>query len=223
MPAAPKPKEESSSEEEDFRMKKPEPKVVEAALGVSSVLGKRMDKIKSKIKQEIEERKQREIDALLERGPQKKNKKKKSRKRKKVAEVEEDDKAEEDREEEKKKEEAPKPANNEALRDKFKAIYEKMRRADEDAASLTRLPGVNEGGEEQVGLIIRKKRPKKADSERSVRKVAVAPRRSTIGPAIVPPSDGGNEDNAQWQDTTWVPPSGQNGDGRTHLNAKFGY
>jgi len=123
--------------------------------------------------------------------------------------------------------EVPVKEDNESIRNKFKEIYEKMRRDEETQKNLFRLPA-NEQEEQQVGLIVRKKKRKAGENQGSnamtemVAQRAKVPRRSHIGPAVTKPSTI-VEDEAEWQDTAWRPPAGQTGDGRTHLNDKYGY
>ncbi|GAB5360689.1 hypothetical protein AAMO2058_000648700 [Amorphochlora amoebiformis] len=222
MPAPAK-VESDEEAEEDYRMKKvtdtgrPDSARAES---VSSVLS-RMPKMKKKIEKEIEERKRLALEGF-EAGPKRRNKDKKKSKKKEIkSRVEEKDVEGSENKEEDDSGEAPVPKlDNDTLRERYKALFDKMRRDEETAATLTRLPGVQK--DDQVGLIIRKKkRPKDEENKSAGDRRAKVPRRSKIGPAVVPMSTG--EDTAQWQDIAWAPPKNQSGDGRTHLNEKFGY
>mmetsp|Transcript_25690 Transcript_25690/g.41528 ORF Transcript_25690/g.41528 Transcript_25690/m.41528 type:complete len:220 (+) Transcript_25690:217-876(+) len=199
---------------------------------VGAVL-KRVTKMKKKIEDKIEEKRAVEHAALVgpENDPKKPNKKKR-KKNQRVKSAKEDE--DEEKGDQKSKgdgdgddqDNAPKPVDNDTLRSKYKEIFEKMRRDEENQKSLYRLPGVEEA-EQQVGLILRKKKKRKktqsdGDDEDGGGATNKIPRRSKIGPAVVPPPTV-SEDQAQWQDTAWQPPKGQTGDGRTHLNDKYGY
>ncbi len=103
----------------------------------------------------------------------------------------------------------PRQGNNEQIRLKYQKLYEKMQRDAEARKTLDVMPASDKAGE-QYGLVVRGNAKKRNST---------APRRPSPAPAPVEPALHASD----WADTAWAPPKNQTGDGRTHLNDKFGY